>query len=168
MSQYHYVSFSWIIGGIVERVSGLHIHDLVCQRVSAPLGQDGNMLVGLLPPALQHRAARLETPQVFSPLPLGWNGEGEGDGEGSERGGGEGLKQRVFSWLEGWVFVAAGNAALWRKVCLPSSNGFFTADALARMYGALTNAGALAPSEGQRTLVRSCTLDQVVASWRDT
>jgi len=85
-----------------------------------------------------------------------------------ERGGGEWLKQRVFSWLEGWVFVAAGNAALWRKVCLPSSNGFFTVDALARMYGALTNAGTLAPSEGQHTLVQSSTLDQVVASWRDT
>ena len=30
---------------------------------------------------------------------------------------------------QGDVFVAAGTAALWRKVCLPSSNGFFTADA---------------------------------------
>ncbi len=162
------MSFSWIIGGIVERVSGLHIHELICQRVAAPLGQDGNMLVGLLPPALQHRAARLETPHVFSPLPFGWDGEGGAGGGGIERGGGEWLKQRVFSWLEGWVFVAAGNAALWRKVCLPSSNGFFTVDALARMYGALTNAGTLAPSEGQHTLVQSSTLDQVVASWRDT
>ena len=37
--------------------------------------------------------------------------------------------------------IRAGNSALWRSVCLPSSNGFFTAGALARMYGALTNSG---------------------------
>ena len=39
--------------------------------------------------------------------------------------------------------VSGGNAKRWRGICLPSSNGLCTADAVARVYGALANHGCL-------------------------
>jgi CubicO group peptidase (beta-lactamase class C family) len=136
---YHYVSFSWIIGGIIERVSGQHIHQLVRDRVAAPLHQHGNMFVGLLPRPEHARAARLETPHAYAPLPEGWGAPDE-PAEAAPTGGEArgSLSKRLLAWLESSVFVAAGNAGLWRRVCLPSSNGFFTAHALGSMYGALS------------------------------
>ena len=138
---YHYVSFSWIIGGIVERVSGLHIHRLVLDRVAAPLNQRGNMFVGLLPESELGRAARLESPQAYPPLPPGWSSADEpmlasdtsqaGDGRSGD------LRTRLLAWIESSIFEGVGNAMAWRMVCLPSSNGFFTASALGSMYGAL-------------------------------
>jgi CubicO group peptidase (beta-lactamase class C family) len=150
---YHYVSFSWIIGGIVERVSGLHIHRLVLDRVAAPLNQQGNMYVGLLPGSEQDRAARLEVPHAYTPLPAGWGSPDELASDAEEQAGGSSalesqehaagsagalLRKRFFGWIESSIFVGAGNSWAWRQVCLPSSNGFFTAGALGCMYGALS------------------------------
>ncbi len=45
--------------------------------------------------------------------------------------------------LECRLFVAIGNSRKWRGLVLPSSNGFVTARAVASMYGAVVNQGAL-------------------------
>ena len=53
---------------------------------------------------------------------------------------------------------------------MPSSNGFFTAGALGRIYGALSNSGALAAtteSQEQQKLVSGETVAMVVESWKD-
>jgi hypothetical protein len=39
------------------------------------------------------------------------------------------------------AFTKVGNSRFWSSICLPSSNGFFTARSLARMYGAIVNGG---------------------------
>ena len=51
---------------------------------------------------------------------------------------------------------------------MPSSNGFFTAGAAARMYGALANGGALDRAEGNHRIVSPATVAEVVESWKDT
>ena len=78
-------------------------------------------------------------------------------------------KRFVFGWMESSIFVAAGNSRPWRKVCLPSSNGFFTAAALSRMYGALAHGGTLLLDDGEvRRLVSEETVREVQRNWRDT
>jgi hypothetical protein len=53
--------------------------------------------------------------------------------------------------LEAVVWTLIGNRAFFVKLCLPSSNGCFTARALGRLYGALANGGSL----GDGTVVLS-------------
>jgi hypothetical protein len=54
------------------------------------------------------------------------------------------LIKRILSMLECRLFVAIGNSRKWRGLVLPSSNGFVSARAVASMYGAIVNQGALA------------------------
>ena len=87
------------------------------------------MFVGLLPPQHLHRAARLESLANYTPLPPGWGedaGEDNAGGGGGERG--SGVMKRVLGWIESVVFVGVGNSGVWRKVCLPSSNGVYVCD----------------------------------------
>jgi hypothetical protein len=56
----------------------------------------------------------------------------------------------MLGWIESFLFCTIGNSDVWRNVCLPSSNGFFTANALGRMYGALANSGSLAAADGNQ------------------
>jgi hypothetical protein len=56
----------------------------------------------------------------------------------------------MLGWIESFLFRTIGNSDVWRNVCLPSSNGFFTANALGRMYGALANSGSPAAADGNQ------------------
>ena len=51
----------------------------------------------------------------------------------------------AFFWcvalMESIFCCALANSNIWRGICLPSSNGFFTSQAVAIMYGALANGG---------------------------
>ena len=56
----------------------------------------------------------------------------------------------VLAWLESLLWVTIGNLRSFRRLCLPSSNGVFTARSLGAMYGALANGGTL--SDGTTVL----------------
>jgi hypothetical protein len=47
----------------------------------------------------------------------------------------------IVAIIEGIIFCWIGNSRMWQGICLPSSNGYFTAKAVALMYGALANKG---------------------------
>ena len=49
----------------------------------------------------------------------------------------------TIAWLECCILVTVGNSVAWSQLCLPSSNGYFTAVGVARMYGALANDGTV-------------------------
>ena len=49
----------------------------------------------------------------------------------------------ILACIESYVWVLIGNWSAFLSVCLPSSNGVFTARALGAMYGALANGGSL-------------------------
>ena len=146
-ASYHYISFSWLIGAIIEFATkgescgGLGFRRVVEDRVASRIGSSGEMFVGgVLPAKLQH-ASRLVPPPVYAlppnpsaPAPLLF------------------LK-RILAAVECRIFVAAGNSRRWRDVCLPSSNGWFTSRSVARMYAALVNGGRLSEEEGGNRLV---------------
>ena len=48
---YHYVTFSWILGGIVEGASGMSLKNVIDSRICSPLGLHPDALhIGCLPP----------------------------------------------------------------------------------------------------------------------
>lgn len=49
----------------------------------------------------------------------------------------------LLAAVEGHLFSGVGNISICRVMCLPSSNVFFTSQALAVMYGALANGGVV-------------------------
>lgn len=125
---YHAITFAWLAGGIIEHASGRHVAEVVGEDIAIPLGVAGELFIGI-PQGLEHRLASLleQGPVVDGaaqarlgiPTDSAFANAMPPDGD--------------FSW----------NDACMREACLPSANGHFTARALARMYGALANGGAI-------------------------
>ena len=118
---YQALTFSWIAGGIIQKASGKTPSEVIREEIAMPLGLEDEMYVGI-PEGVEDRLTTLEIwdPTTW-PIPR---------------------DSIVFEALpytrEEW---AAYNSMKYRKACLPSSNGHFTAHALAKMYGALANGG---------------------------
>ena len=51
--------------------------------------------------------------------------------------------ERFVGGMNSFIMASLGNSSFWKEICLPSSNGFFSARSLACMYGAWANGGAV-------------------------
>jgi len=142
-SSYHGITFGYLVGGIIEKVTGNRLQDFVRSAIAEPLGLDHFYVQ--TPEAARRAAARLCV---------------------SER-----AEQRDFPprWFRPPIpfaqallpagmydFDVSCDEAM--AACIPSSNGVFTARALARMYAALANGGEL---DGVRILSRR-TLERAI------
>jgi CubicO group peptidase (beta-lactamase class C family) len=130
-----------LIGGIVEAASGgEHIAALVQRRVAAPLGVEGDMYLGMLPPDARARLAPLlPRRRCDGPAPGGGDDDDvddDDDGEYDEDGSVWRLTTALLGALEAIVMSLVGNAAAFLGICLPSSNGVYTAKALAKVIAA--------------------------------
>jgi len=140
---YHALTFGWLVGELVQRISGIPIGEFVQREIAQPLGLDG-LYIGC-PPEQRHRAAPL------GPMMPGW--------------------VHWISPVGGFVFdqVTRGlqvlrspinphrmvNAALSRGMedviadpalldaAVPALNGYFDAVSLAAMYAMLAGGGRL-------------------------
>ena len=142
---YHALTYGWLVGELVRRVSGRSIGAFVRDEIASPLGLDG-LYLGL-PPAERHRIAPLgpmgiPRPRVepfrtiekevgrhlgraVSAIPLPVN------------------TRRIANALapRGVEDVLWGSDVLDSEI--PAANGFFTARSLARMYAMLADRGTL-------------------------
>jgi CubicO group peptidase (beta-lactamase class C family) len=118
---YQALTFSWIAGGIIQKASGKRPSDVIREEIALPLGLENEMYVGI-PDGVEDRLTTLEI----------WDPSSWGIPEDSI------LFEALPATREGW---AVYNLMKYRKACLPSSTGHFTAHALAKMYGALANGG---------------------------
>jgi CubicO group peptidase (beta-lactamase class C family) len=153
---YHGLTFGFLVGELVQRVTGKHFSDVVQDELVRPLGLDG-MYIGA--PADQlHRAAELirvpaGTMTLLRTGLLRVAGRELGD-----------LIDVPAAWLQRVLDVIGvgfdlpsildalaprgigafdfGAAATMRAV-IPAANGLFTARALARMYAALAGGGVV-------------------------
>ncbi len=126
---YHAVTFSWLVGGIVQGACGRHIRDVIVEDVARPLGVEGEIYCGI-PDGLEDRLTTLKAA-----------------GGGGPRAG---LAEAPAMPADHPMFDAMPpdseinyNDIRVRKACLPASNGHFTANGLATMYGALANGGEI-------------------------
>lgn len=124
-----YHAFTWgiIAGGIIQATSGRHIKEFVRDEIAKPLGVEDEMFIGI-PDGVEDRLTTLEIwdiPKIF--------------------------KKSGIKLPEDHDFFKAMPSKRWkhfnemavRKACMPSSNGHFTARALAKMYAALAEDGSI-------------------------
>ncbi len=117
--QYHAISWGWIVGEPLRRITGKMMNDLVRELISEPLQCD-DLYVGR-PTALQSRVALLEGEE--DPAEALPNDRPEG----------------IPYWMR--PLPATMNRTDIQEACLPAVNGQMTALALARHYAALRPEG---------------------------
>ncbi|MGB1088234.1 MAG: serine hydrolase domain-containing protein, partial [Alphaproteobacteria bacterium] len=145
---YHGITYGWLIGGLIEKITGKALGDVLDEMLVQPLGLDG-AYCGL---PVQELARRTELT-----LKMG-NDPSPADVEKREKRlalikkltfGKIDLSQGVAALsppkMEGYDFN--GDEEI--QVPVPGANGCFTARSLARIYGAIANGGEL---DGTRIL----------------
>ncbi len=150
---YHALTYGYLVGEIIRRVSGRSLQQFLDEELAGPLGLDG-CYIGT-PAAELHRAARL----------IGAVARRPADARHA-------LKQSPARRRQAWMFQTiqtmlrtfghpvdfdrAASALTPRGIsgldfssnevlsaCIPAANGLFTARALARLYAALAGGGEL-------------------------
>ena len=155
MNSYHGISYGWLVGELIRRITGKTISQFIQEEIAAPLELDG-LYIGA-PPEVHDRVAQLIRParELKSPEAL--------------RPAAKRL-QKVFDLVRLPVslprmadaLLPTGIAELdWSSpevisAAIPGANGVFTARSLAKMYATLAAGGTL---DGV-TLVSPRTLDQ--------
>jgi len=135
---YHALTYGWLVGEVIRRVTGMSVGRYVREHVAAPLGAE--FWIGL-PEELDARTASL----VQGPIATGGPNLMELAAQDPN-----GLVAKVFGNPP--IFALSPNSREWRAAELPAANGHTTAHALARIYGALGNGGEL---DGTRVLGRA-------------
>jgi CubicO group peptidase (beta-lactamase class C family) len=133
---YHALTFGWLVGELVRRISGMSVGTFFRKEIAEPLGLDCH--IGLdarhdsrvadiipAPPPPPEQAAMMA--QMFS----------------------QGLAGKVFRNPPTLADPNAVNSREWRAAEIPAANGHSTAWSLARLYGALAVGGEL---DGVRVL----------------
>lgn len=127
---YHPLSWGYLIGEIVRRISGRTLGTLLREDITGPSGID--FQIGT--PLTDHdRVAEIMRPRALPDL-------------------GEINEPTKAAFLTKWAAPDRGGA-IWREIEIPSANGIGTAKAVARLYGIYAHQGRL---EGKQIIpVRS-------------
>jgi CubicO group peptidase (beta-lactamase class C family) len=146
---YHAITYGWLVAGLARSVTGQGMAQLARTEVAGPLGVDG-LHIGMpadgagavaepVGSALRHFTAAA---RVFAPL--------------SARAG---LTRAATNalYVPGFHRLFEGSPPRVLQTEMPAVNGAFTADGLARLYGALANAG----SDGGGRLLAADTVERL-------
>jgi CubicO group peptidase (beta-lactamase class C family) len=139
---YHAVTFGFIVGEIIRRVSGLGITDFVRKEIAEPLGLDG-CYVGLPRDEFGRLAQTVSAPDA---------GELTRDPTAMLRVAeqfGLQIRPELIAAALPPAILAPREDVAWIEQPMPSGNGCFTARSLARMYSCLAAGGEL---DGARLL----------------
>jgi CubicO group peptidase (beta-lactamase class C family) len=152
---YHGLTYGFLVGEVLQRVTGERFSDLVESEIAGPLGLDG-MYVGA-PDEVHHRAADLmwsrtaEGLRQAAPAGLVAKGIGSVASLGSDWMQGAlgmvGLDFDLASLLDALAPRGISrfefDSSETMRAAIPAGNGLFTARSLARMYAALAGGGEL-------------------------
>jgi CubicO group peptidase (beta-lactamase class C family) len=120
-SGYHAITFGYIAGEIFRRVDGRSMGAALRQDLAEPFALD--LWIGL-PESEDGRVADLQRPNALPQF-------------------GPPNPARTAAFLTPWASPGGRNQAEWRRAEIPSANGHATAEALARLMGALADGGRL-------------------------
>ncbi len=150
---YHAFTYGWLIGELVQRLTGKRFSEVLAEEVAKPLDLDG-LFIGL-PEEQLHRRARLILPDLMK--------QGGSAIDRIERyaNGMKGVlrlaRLRIDAAALAKALIPRGmeqidfNDEAFVRASIPAANGMFTARSLARMYAMLANDGEL---DGVRVLKR--------------
>ncbi|HEY9374141.1 serine hydrolase domain-containing protein [Streptomyces sp.] len=136
---YHPHTFSWLVGGLVHRVTGRTIGRWVAEEIAAPLGLD--LWIGL-PDEEAHRVGRLGPVEEIEPADGGALKLRPKRSVTAAYTDPASLTRRAFGAIDP---KPDENNPVYRAAELPGSAGIATARALARFY-----ASTVGPVEGRR------------------
>lgn len=120
-SGYHPVTVGYVVGEIFRRVDGRTIGTAFREDIGAPFGLD--LWVGL-PEGAEDRLAELQRPTAVPEF-------------------GEINEPTRAAFMAPWSSAAGKAGADYRRMEVPSTNGYATAEAFAKLMGALANDGWL-------------------------
>jgi len=135
---YHALTYGWLVGEVVRRVSGKSVGTYFRDEVARPLDVDFHIGV---PEADEPRVSPVIPPPPLSPEHLDAIAEVLKDPE----------SMHAKSFINPPIVPEAANTREWRAAELPAANGHTNARALARAYGVLACGGT---SNGTRLLSR--------------
>jgi len=124
-SGYHPVTVGYLVGEIFRRVDGRTIGTAFRQDIGEPYGLD--LWIGM-PADAEDRVAELQRPSAMPEF-------------------GEINEPTRAAFLAPWSSAAGKAGADYRRMEVPSTNGYATAEALARLMGGLANDGWLEGGE---------------------
>jgi CubicO group peptidase (beta-lactamase class C family) len=156
---YHALTFGWLCGEVIRRVSGVSVGEFFAAEIAAPLGLE--LWIGL-PEDQEARVSKLEfapdwgsapflDPAVWARDPLAQ----------SIWGNPPHFTAEIFPW----------NWRAWHAAEIPGVNAIGTARSIAAFYGCLAMGGAPILSESAVNLGRSTTadgIDQILCTRRRT
>ncbi|MET7364987.1 serine hydrolase domain-containing protein [Streptomyces sp. NPDC005566] len=131
-SGYHAISYGFLIGEVVRRITGLLPGEFLRQEITGPL--DIDFTIGL-PEKDAHRVAELVQPKTVSREQAALFARME--------------PVAIASLLNPGTGTAAANTPEWRAAEIPAANGHGTARAVAALYGILAGRGSV---DGRRIL----------------
>ena len=156
---YHTLSFGWLVGEVVRRISGKSLGTFLRDEIAGPLGAD--LYVGL-GPEYDHRIAQMV---AAAPPPPGVPNRAE-----------EAMKypdsmQALSFTNPRFITGVTDNTREWRGAEIPGANGHANARGLAKVYGALARGGEIdgvrlmGPETIERALVeQSNGIDAILAT----
>ncbi|KAH7573947.1 hypothetical protein JRO89_XS03G0230600 [Xanthoceras sorbifolium] len=131
---YHYLSFGWLCGGIIEHVSGKKFQEVLEEAFIHPLNIEGELYVGI-PAGVESRLAALtlDTSDLSKLSELSTRSDLPSTFQAGN------ISQLVTA------MPALFNMLNIRRAIIPAANGHCSARALARYYAALADGGAVPP-----------------------
>ncbi|MFQ6638644.1 hypothetical protein Gotur_016647 [Gossypium turneri] len=131
---YHYLSFGWLCGGIVEHASGKKFQEILEEALIRPLKIEGELYVGI-PPGVEARLANLtlDTDDLKKLSELRNRAEMPSTFQ----------LNNITEFAE--YLPAFFNMLNVRRAIVPAANGHCSARALARYYAALADCGVVPP-----------------------
>ena len=137
-SGYHAITFGFLVGEVVRRVSGKRIGEFLRDEVCRPLGIDHEMFIGV-PESVEPRIAKLKNRIVLTPELM--------DRFRAAQDNPDPLRARTMGMRPGQDMSGEGgnffDTPEGHRAEVPSANGIMTARALARLYACLASGGEL-------------------------
>ena len=122
-NSYHAMTFGFLAGELIRRVSGMSVGRFLAREVANPLGAD--VFIGL-PESEEARVAPLIAPRLEAAFDLD-----------------QMQPEAVAALTNPAMLPTLSNQRAWRAAEIPAGNGQATARGLARLYAAMANAGTL-------------------------
>ncbi|MBI5503557.1 MAG: beta-lactamase family protein [Deltaproteobacteria bacterium] len=149
---YHAITYGWLVGEVIRRITGKSVGAYVREELAAPLGLD--FQIGL-PASEDARCADL-TPPPMVQVP------GEPSLLELVMKDPTSVTALAFTNPPNLMMPGTVNSRAWRGAEIPGANGHGTARSLARLYGAIASGGdldgvhVLSPQAASRAAAEQC------------
>jgi len=142
---YHAVSYGYLVGEVVRRISGRSLGTFFADEIARPLGLE--LYIGL-PDELEALVSPVVAGAIFSAVSGGGGGgAGAGDGDGGGFDYSKTLLARALNLAGAIRDLNWMNLPEWHAAEMPAANGITNAVSLSRMYAGLTGTVEGGPSE---------------------